>query len=261
MSIEQLRREVVLAIMRSPPGPEYIVAKYVTVRDAFDAYVKARDAASKPTFEGDEAEVRKRLAARSTVRDEFGIAHPLVNPDGPKALALLDAKDAEIAESHQLQELAKREGVSETIQRIDLLTGGDGEYRYSTDSQRNCPDEAAMETRIVKRLNEALSRAEQAEAALAERDAAIVEAVRRCDDGWAKAYIVDPLRPFLPAKPVDPLVEDEDPIDALVSLLAPVLTHGQGMAARERENRFRNALQAIKAGAADALLAQRSKQP
>lgn len=44
----------------------------------------------------------------------------------------------------------------------------------------------------------------------------------------------------------DPLVEEEDPIDALVDLLAPVLTHSQGMAARERESRFRNALAALK---------------
>ncbi len=40
-------------------------------------------------------------------------------------------------------------------------------------------------------------------------------------------------------------VEDDDPIDALVDLLAPVLRHGQGMAASERENRFRNAMQAL----------------
>lgn len=52
--------------------------------------------------------------------------------------------------------------------------------------------------------------------------------------------------PFILPKP-DPLVEEEDPIDALVDLLAPVLTHSQGMAARERENRFRNALAALKA--------------
>ena len=52
--------------------------------------------------------------------------------------------------------------------------------------------------------------------------------------------------PFILPKP-DPLVEEEDPIDALVDLLAPVLTHSQGMAARERESRFRNALAALKA--------------
>ena len=45
----------------------------------------------------------------------------------------------------------------------------------------------------------------------------------------------------------EPLVEAEDPIDALVDLLAPVLTHSQGMAARERENRFRNAIAALRA--------------
>ena len=120
---------------------------------------------------------------------------------------------------------------------------------------------------LLTQRDAALSRAEQAEQALAEERKAMSEAVRDAKEacghlGLRRAFISERFDRFLPAKPaVDPLVEDEDPIDALVSLLAPVLTHGQGMAARERENRFRNALQAIKAGAANALLAQRSKQP
>lgn len=55
------------------------------------------------------------------------------------------------------------------------------------------------------------------------------------------------LRRFIQPEPapVDPLVEEEDPIDALVDLLAPVLKDGQGMSARARENRFRNAIEAL----------------
>ena len=151
---------------------------------------------------------------------------------GADALALLDAKDAEKAALRE--DWARQEELA-----CGLLTQRDA----------------------------ALSRAEQAEQALAEERKAMSEAVRDAKEacghlGLRRAFISERFDRFLPAKPaVDPLVEDEDPIDALVSLLAPVLTHGQGMAARERENRFRNALQAIKAGAANALLAQRSKQP
>lgn len=86
---------------------------------------------------------------------------------------------------------------------------------------------------------------------------AIVEADRALEqsqDGsmtYGRARVVAArthLRPHLPTpepEPVDPTAED--PIDALVQLLAPVLTHGQGMAARERESRFRNAMAALSA--------------
>lgn len=47
------------------------------------------------------------------------------------------------------------------------------------------------------------------------------------------------------------LIGVEDPIDALVDLLAPVLTHSQGMAARERESRFRKALSDLAARGAE----------
>lgn len=49
------------------------------------------------------------------------------------------------------------------------------------------------------------------------------------------------------AKPVDP-----DPIDELVELLAPVLTHGQGMRAAEREQRFRAAIKRVRAETTEA---------
>lgn len=51
-------------------------------------------------------------------------------------------------------ELAKQEGVAETLQQIDCLTGGDGEYRLSTCPDRNCPDEDAMRKKIVARFDD-----------------------------------------------------------------------------------------------------------
>lgn len=103
MSIEQLRREVVEAITNVVRSNILAVDFTITVeavRAAFDAYDKAVIAANKPTFEGDEAEVRNALkCCRTNTLNrgswEWGIYD--------KALALLDAKDAEIAEWRKLE--------------------------------------------------------------------------------------------------------------------------------------------------------------
>lgn len=63
--------------------------------------------------------------------------------------ALLDAQ----AESELAQVLARDEGQSETLAMIDRMTGGDGEYRVSTDPERHCPEECAMITKIVGRFD------------------------------------------------------------------------------------------------------------
>lgn len=120
--------------------------------DVFAATYEPADA-NKPTFEGDEAEVRRRIG------DIFGGRGDGTYDEALEVLAitlgLLDAKDAE----------------------IDRL----------------------LET-------------------LADRDAAIVEAVRRADRyDWSTACfeIVYPLRPFLPApEPVS------DPLDSLIERVA-----------------------------------------
>lgn len=50
--------------------------------------------------------------------------------------------------------MGRRDGFSEAVQAIDMLTGGDGEYRYCTVSHdRHCPDPDAMITRIVARVD------------------------------------------------------------------------------------------------------------
>lgn len=62
------------------------------------------------------------------------------------------------SESEEMQDLAKQEGISETLQAIDMLTGGDGEYRYcmgDNGNERHCPDEPAMRDKIVARFTAA----------------------------------------------------------------------------------------------------------
>lgn len=51
-------------------------------------------------------------------------------------------------------ELGKRDGYSEAVQQIDLLTGGDGEFRYCTDHDpdRHTPGPLEMIQRIVDRF-------------------------------------------------------------------------------------------------------------
>ena len=48
----------------------------------------------------------------------------------------------------------KRDGYEQAVQDIDLLTGGDGEYRYCTNGnpERHTPDAAAMKARIAERF-------------------------------------------------------------------------------------------------------------
>lgn len=48
-----------------------------------------------------------------------------------------------------------QDGFSQAVQLIDVLTGGDGEYRFCTYgySERHCPTPAEMIARIVERVN------------------------------------------------------------------------------------------------------------
>lgn len=59
------------------------------------------------------------------------------------------------AEEEEAFQIGKRDGFSEAVQRIDELTGGDGEYRYCLglkDDERHCPDPETMIVRIVERF-------------------------------------------------------------------------------------------------------------
>lgn len=50
--------------------------------------------------------------------------------------------------------IGMRDGFSEAIQLMDLMTGGDGEYRYCTDHdpERHCPSPYEMAARILARF-------------------------------------------------------------------------------------------------------------
>jgi hypothetical protein len=51
-------------------------------------------------------------------------------------------------------DLGKRDGYEKAVQDIDMLTGGDGEYCYSTiEGERHCPNPDSMKARIAERFN------------------------------------------------------------------------------------------------------------
>lgn len=50
-------------------------------------------------------------------------------------------------------DIGKRDGFEEAVQAIDTLTGGDGEYRASSDPERHTPDPKTMIRRIVARFD------------------------------------------------------------------------------------------------------------
>lgn len=56
-------------------------------------------------------------------------------------------------EEEEAYQLGKRDGYESAVQDIDLLTGGDGEYRFCTDGDpdRHTPDADTMKRRIVVR--------------------------------------------------------------------------------------------------------------
>lgn len=65
------------------------------------------------------------------------------------------AEDSTVGDEEQAFHVGHRDGFSEAVQMIDLLTGGDGEYRCCIGpgcEDRHCPDPDAMLKRIVARL-------------------------------------------------------------------------------------------------------------
>lgn len=93
----------------------------------------------------------------------------------PDLLSHIDALEARVEEAEKNEEeaydIGKRDGYSDSVQRIDIETGGEGEYRYclgNEGSERHCPDPGAMKIRIQERFAALAERAEAAERALAE---------------------------------------------------------------------------------------------
>lgn len=95
----------------------------------------------------------------------------------------------EAAGDDEMYEIGKRDGYEEAVQDIDLMTGGDGEYRVAVflgggvDEDRHCPDPAAMKARIAERFV-ALSAPLTEEQPVATE---VVEALRPFAQAFAKA--------------------------------------------------------------------------
>lgn len=93
-------------------------------------------------------------------------------------------------DEEEAYDIGKEEGFSDAVQRIDLLTGGDGEYFASTIPGRGCPDAATMIERIVDRFQALAHPAESAVAADYRERAATFAFEQRDDDkpaGWNHA--------------------------------------------------------------------------
>lgn len=72
---------------------------------------------------------------------------------GHKAQAALSALRQPTQSDDEAYELGERDGYESAVQDIDMLTGGDGEYCYSTiGGERHCPDADSMKARIARRF-------------------------------------------------------------------------------------------------------------
>jgi hypothetical protein len=62
---------------------------------------------------------------------------------------------APVQDDDETYEIGKRDGYEKAVQDIDLLTGGDGEYRYvmGVASDSHCPDAETMKARIAERFS------------------------------------------------------------------------------------------------------------
>jgi len=186
---EALRREVRDAFFNPTLGLHRSVdiLDHPNVRKAFDALRDHYQA--RPTFEGDEAKVRRWLTNWTMDANKVS---------GLEALALLDAKDAEIAEWRNAVAVERDEAITATIERDAALSRAEQAEAALAGARGNAnkavDNAAELSLEIVGLRSE-----------LAERDAAIVEAVDALQRGKpceAHAKLLS----FLPAKPVvDPL--------------------------------------------------------
>jgi hypothetical protein len=97
----------------------------------------------KPAWDADDGEfMRSRL---------FAICAAINNQSAQ--ICRLEAEiEAGRAEDEKSYQVGKDDGRSEAVQEIDRLTGGDGEYVYSTYPGEGCPGPADMIKRIVERF-------------------------------------------------------------------------------------------------------------
>ncbi len=99
--------------------------------------------------------------------------HDRQGVDIARARFIVDAGNAALDQAQhdrdddETYEIGKRDGREEAVQEIDRLTGGDGEYFYSTLPGRGCPGPADMIKNIADRFVTLRARAEKAEAEVA----------------------------------------------------------------------------------------------
>ena len=63
-----------------------------------------------------------------------------------------------MSEEDEAYEIGVRDGYEEAVQDIDLLTGGDGEYRYAFGGpRRHCPDAETMKRNIASRFDDQIA--------------------------------------------------------------------------------------------------------
>jgi len=112
-----------------------------------------------------------------------------------QALIKVSERIAELErDDEESYKVGVRDGYEEAVQDIDLMTGGDGEYRWSTEPERNTSDAPAMvaniearfeELRVLRELADARAEAAEAKVAELERRASNAEdAVKERRNAW-----------------------------------------------------------------------------
>lgn len=103
--------------------------------------------------------------------DSTGVAFEWIDDNEAVLLQMIAPPPAQSIDD-ELHKIGYREGYDEAVQDIDVLTGGDGEYRYCTDHDpdRHTPDAEAMKARIKQRFDElpCSAQSDEVEACLSE---------------------------------------------------------------------------------------------
>ena len=115
------------------------------------------------------------------LRDVLGVDIEIKSATPPAA-----EREEAGADEEETYKIGYRDGYNEAVQGIDVLTGGDGEYRYCTDHDpdRHTPDAAAMKRRIEERFDalQAAQPAQQDEARWRNEMDALMVAMQRASE-------------------------------------------------------------------------------
>ena len=126
---------------------------------------------------------------RHWVYDMHGHVVKMITIDDVDLLAdfYLNSRAAAVENVEEVAyQTGKRDGYEAAIQEIDQLTGGDGEYRYSTDHdpERHCPDPYAMRVKIKERFDAFVGGATALAGDVARLTAEVDDLYRRKDDAY-----------------------------------------------------------------------------